>query len=66
MNNNEILSSGRIKAELKDKRLSVVKEITGLSYPTIKNLADGKELNYTLGTLKAISEYVLESKKDKF
>lgn len=58
MSDNDILSIGQIKEALKDKRLYMVARATGLSYPTIKKLADGKELNYTVDTLKAISKYV--------
>ena len=65
MSDNDILSIGQIKEALKDKRLYVVAESTGLSYPTIKKLADGKELNYTVDTLKAISKYVRDTKNNE-
>ncbi|RTL03533.1 hypothetical protein EKK58_12760 [Candidatus Dependentiae bacterium] len=53
-----ILSLKQIQQGLKDKRLSVVAERTGLSYPTLKSLSDGKDQNYTTETLKTVSNYL--------
>ncbi|RTL05706.1 hypothetical protein EKK58_07385 [Candidatus Dependentiae bacterium] len=53
-----ILSLEQIKKGLKDKRLQVVADRTGLSYPTLKSLADGKTQNYTTETLKTVSNYL--------
>jgi hypothetical protein len=61
MTNNEVLSLDEIKEALKHRRLYIVAQSTGLSYPTIKKLADGKELNYTIQTLIAVSKYLKES-----
>ncbi len=54
----KILSLDAIQDYLSDKRLYVVAKETGLSYPTLRKLADGVETNYTLSTIRAISEYV--------
>lgn len=59
-NDSDILTAEQIQGGLKDKRLYRVAEATGLSYPTVKKLAEGKELNYTIDTLKAISRYIKE------
>lgn len=47
-----------ISEALQDRRLYKVAEETGLSYPTIKSLADAKMDNYTLNTLIKVSEYI--------
>ena len=54
----QILSLEEIKAGLKDRKLYAVASQTGLSYPTLKKLSEGKDLNYTMDTLRAVSEYV--------
>lgn len=54
----KILPLHVIKDYLSDKRLYVVAKETGLSYPTLRKLADGVETNYTLNTMRAISEYI--------
>jgi len=56
-----IYSLEKIKEGLADKRLYVVAEKTGVSYPTLKNLAEGNELNYTIDTLKAVTRYLQAS-----
>ena len=58
MLNHEILSLTEIQEDLKDKRLYIVAKKTGISYPTIKKLAEGKDCNYTIKTLKSISQYI--------
>lgn len=58
MSKTETLSLQQIKEGLKDRRLHVVAEKTGLSYPTLKNLSDGKDLNYQTETLKTVSKYL--------
>ena len=57
-----ILSLSEIKEGLKDKRLYVVAKRTGLSYPTLKSLADGLDQNYTTDTLKTVSKYISSKK----
>jgi DNA-binding Xre family transcriptional regulator len=54
----ELLSLKKIQLLLKDKRLYVVSKATGLSFPTLKKMADGKKENYTYNTIKAISDYL--------
>ena len=58
MTDNQIATIQEIAEFLKDKRLYVVAEMTGLSYPTIKKFHDGKEENYTYDTLKKITAYI--------
>ena len=58
MPNEELLSLEDIQLLLKDKRLYVVSEATGLSFPTLKKMADGKKENFTYKTIKAISDYL--------
>jgi len=47
----------QVQEGLKDRRLTVVAEETGLSYPTVKKVADGSHL-VTLQTLKKLSDYL--------
>jgi len=58
MSNQELLSLKDIKTLLEDKRLYVVSKSTGLSFPTLKKMADGKKENFTYKTIKAISDYL--------
>jgi len=58
MSNEELLSLEDIQLLLKDKRLYVVSNATGLSFPTLKKMADGKKENFTYKTIKAISDYL--------
>ena len=58
MSKKELLSLENIQLLLKDKRLYVVSKATGLSFPTLKKMADGKKENYTYNTIKAISDYL--------
>jgi hypothetical protein len=57
MSNEELLSLEDIQLLLKDKRLYVVSKATGLSFPTLKKMADGKKENFTYKTIKAVSDY---------
>ena len=57
MSNNQLLSLKEIQLLLKDKRLYIVSKATGLSFPTLKKMADGKEENFTIKTIKSISDY---------
>lgn len=47
-----------IKSKLKDRRLSIVSEETNISYPTLKSLADGKNVDYKMTTIGTISNYL--------
>jgi len=58
MSNNQLLSLKEIQLLLKDKRLYIVSKATGLSFPTLKKMADGKEENFTIKTIKSISDYL--------
>ena len=57
------MSLDDIKKGLADKRLYKVSEITGLSYPTLKKMADGKNSNYTMSTIGKVSEYLSSEKQ---
>lgn len=57
-----LLTLEEIKEALADKRLYKVAEATGLSYPTIKKMADGEQVNYTLATIHAVSAYIQSTK----
>jgi len=58
-----ILTLNEIKFRLRDRRLLVISELTEISYPILKRLADGEHDNYHLKTLITISEY-LQSKTE--
>lgn len=47
-----------IKNSLKDKRLSVIAEATGLHYNTIREIRDNPEPNPTYKVLKLLSSYL--------
>ena len=57
-----LLTLEEIKEALADKRLYKVAEATGLSYPTLKKMADGEQANYTLATIYAVSAYIQSTK----
>ncbi len=54
----EIMNLEDISKWLQDKRLYVVADATGLSYPTIQKLANAEKTNYTIETLIIISKYI--------
>jgi len=64
MYDKEILSFDLIQQGLKDKRLHQVGKEIGLTYPTLKRLADGVRANYTVGTLTIVSNYIRNSQLD--
>jgi len=47
-----------IKGALKDKRLAVVAEATGLHYNTLREIRDNPEANPTYKVLKLLSSYL--------
>jgi len=51
-----MLSIAEIRDRLADRRLTIVAEKSGLSYPTVKRVADGEE-GITLTTLRKLSAY---------
>lgn len=53
-----ILSIEQIREGLKDKKLLVVANALDISYPTLKKLADGKDLNYTINVIRKVSDYL--------
>lgn len=52
-----MLSLEQIKTKLQDRKLYYIAQQIDVSYPTLKKLADGKEDNYTLDTIRKVSEY---------
>jgi DNA-binding Xre family transcriptional regulator len=62
MSTDDLMSLEEIQALLKDKKLYVIAEATGLTYPTLKKLADGKKANYTYGTLLKVTNYLRPTK----
>jgi len=52
-----MLELHKIQEMLQDRRLTVVAKRCGLSYPTVKNVADGGE-NVTVATVKKLSDYL--------
>ncbi len=58
IDNTNILSLAEIRTQLKDERLLLVADATGLSYPTINKLATGEVSNYSYTTVQKVSEYL--------
>jgi hypothetical protein len=57
-----MLTVEEIKERLQDRRIPIVSEATGLSYPTIQKIRDGESDNPSYKTMQRLSEY-LEGKK---
>ena len=57
-NMSNIMSLKEMQERLKDKKLYIVADKTGLSYPTLKKIADGKKGNYTYNTLIKLTKYL--------
>ena len=53
-----MLNLEEIRERLQDRRLRVVADKTGLSYPTVLNVRDNIRSNPTYEVLKKISEYL--------
>jgi hypothetical protein len=58
-----ILTLDQISDELQDRKLSVVSKATKLSVGTLNKLKKGEETNYTIETLKVISDYINKQKQ---
>lgn len=56
-NQMHLLPLAEIKELLTDRRLKVVGRRLGISYPTLKRLAEGSAANYSFKTLAAVSHY---------
>ncbi len=54
----KILDLSEIKKRLKGRRLLLVADATGLSYPTVNKLATGEVDNYAFSTIRTMSEYL--------
>jgi hypothetical protein len=58
----QLLDLEQLRLLLKDRRLYSVAKITGLTYPTLKDLFDGKNNNPSYQTIYKLSEYFSENK----
>lgn len=47
----------KIRAELEDRKLTLVAEVTGLSYSTVRSFMKGDE-GFSFKTAKLLSDYV--------
>lgn len=59
-----MLTLDEIKAQLADRRPGMVANATGLSYPTIQAIRDGKNTNPTLNVVQSLSDYLEGVVKD--
>lgn len=57
--NDVILGLKEIKEGLKDKKLYVVSKAIGVSYPTLNKLLNNESHNFTIGTIRKVSDYLL-------
>ena len=57
-----MLTLDQIVAGLKDRKLNVVAELSGVNYQTVTFIANGKQTNPSYNTLKKLSDY-LEGKE---
>jgi transcriptional regulator with XRE-family HTH domain len=48
----------RLRQRLKDRRLYIVAEKTGLSYQTILKIVDGSTANPTINTVESLEAYL--------
>lgn len=53
-----LLTMAQIAARLKDRRLSVVAEATGISYQTLLMIRNGHQQNPTLRIIQTLSRYL--------
>lgn len=56
----QLLPLEEISKRLQNMRLHKISDEVGLSYPTLKKLADGEQANYTSDTLNKVSAYLLK------
>jgi predicted transcriptional regulator len=63
MEKKQIMTIEEVRIALKDRRLRVVAEAVGLSYPTIKGVLDGDtEPKYE--TIRLLSDYLQNGNRD--
>lgn len=55
----DLLPLDHLRAMLADRRLTVVAERCGLSYPSVKRIADG-ETNISVKTWRKVSDYLTQ------
>lgn len=60
---NEMLDLDNIVRLLKDRRLSMVSDATGLSVSAIAAIRDGRQTNPTYGTMKLLSGYLMRAEE---
>lgn len=56
-----MLNLEQIRQLLQDRRPAMVAESTGLSYPTIRAIRDGENINPELSTIQRLSDYLEKS-----
>jgi len=59
-----MLTIEAIRLALRDRRLSMVSEATGLHYNTIKAVRDNESANPSYKVLKALSDYLEGTKQN--
>lgn len=57
-NTTEILTLEQISNWLKNKRLYMISQQTGLSYPTLQRFRDDINHNFNIDTVKIISDHI--------
>lgn len=53
-----LMTIEQIAEGLQKLRLSEVEQATGISFTTLSNLRKAKNENYTIGTLRKVSDYI--------
>ena len=57
-----MLTLSEIRKALRDRRVKLVAEATGLHYNTIREIRDNPDSDPKLSTIKALSAYLSENK----
>jgi hypothetical protein len=58
-----MMTLDQIRAALRDRRLTVVAESTGISYGTLLNMRDKQDANPCLKTMLILDEYLRGDRK---
>ena len=53
-----MLTIDEVREKLRDRRLTVVADETGLAYDTVRRVAAGKFINISYETVSRLSEYL--------
>lgn len=59
-----MLRLDEIKAELADRRLSIVSAVTGIHYNTLRQVRDDPNANPTYKVMSALSDYITERRNN--